>query len=1002
MTPPIEERVFVVRGREEQFDQLQERLKRVLAGQPQVVFVTGDAGIGKTALVREFSRRAQEANDKIVVAWGQCSAQLGLGDPYLPFKEILALLTGDVQGVLAGRALTAENASRLKRLIGHAGEALVELGPDLVGALIPGAGVLARASAFLAKKVGWLKVLERLVEKARLPEDFKAEQLFEQFTRVLTRLTKHAPVILVLDDLHWADAGTLELLFYLTRRMQEAGELQLMIIGTYRLADVRLGREGRRHPLERVINEVRRYWRAIEIDLTRTVGGPTGRAFVDAFLDTESNCLDEDFRALVFRRTQGHPLFTVELLRALQERGVLTKDTLGRWFAAHPVTLEELPDKIQAVVEERIGRLESDLEEVLICACVEGQLFTAEVIAEVQQRNKLWLVKRLDEDLERRHRLIIAEEGETLNGQRLHRYKFRHALFQQFLYQRLSPMQVEHLHAAVGIALEKLYMERTSDVAGELARHFDLARQASKATVYYLQAADRAREVSANEDALRLYSRGLALLEAADDARLRFRFLAGRERVCELVGQRELQRTDLDKMLVLAQRAEEDAWLAEAYGREALYYTNLGECRNAMRATRLGQKAARRCADVAAEASSLIVRAWAAFRLGEYQLARKALRSALNMARRAKDPRLEANSLNVLGNICHDLGEYSAAQRYHKQALEIMQSISNRRGEAASLTNLGNIHTQMGDYADAKECYEQALTIRREIGDRWGEAADLSNLGVAYHGLADYVRSQIAYEQALAIRRAIGDRQGEGISLINLGLSYHALGKYASACDYHERAITIRRSTDDRRGEAIGLSSLGYALCALGEYREAEEYQEQALGTFRAIGAQSEEACAWSYLGLALEGLGRFDQAAEAYKAALQLRRDLGQHVLAVDNVVSLARLALTQGDLSVASAHVEEALAWIHQHGIIGIDEPMRVFCTCIRALQASREHERAQAVLREAHTVLMERAGRIEDPELRRSFLTNVRENKEIVELSQQNQAPSRGECTPHLRDC
>lgn len=108
---------FVIEGRETQLDQLQAYIISSLAGQPQIVFVTGDAGTGKTVLVHEACRRAQKANDQLIIAWGQCSAQLGLCDPYLPFKEILALLTGDTGGRLATRVVDRTNANRLKKAL---------------------------------------------------------------------------------------------------------------------------------------------------------------------------------------------------------------------------------------------------------------------------------------------------------------------------------------------------------------------------------------------------------------------------------------------------------------------------------------------------------------------------------------------------------------------------------------------------------------------------------------------------------------------------------------------------------------------------------------------------------------------------------------------------------------------------------------------------------------------------------------------------------------------
>ena len=158
-----ERSVFV--AREHELAQLNEALDTALAGQGQVCFVTGEAGSGKTALVTEFARRAEKVHPDLIVALGNCSAQTGIGDPYLPFREILALLTGDVEDKLAERTISSENANRLQGLLRWSGNALLEFGPDLIDVLVPGAGLIAKAGAFVADQVGWSEKLEKLMQR---------------------------------------------------------------------------------------------------------------------------------------------------------------------------------------------------------------------------------------------------------------------------------------------------------------------------------------------------------------------------------------------------------------------------------------------------------------------------------------------------------------------------------------------------------------------------------------------------------------------------------------------------------------------------------------------------------------------------------------------------------------------------------------------------------------------------------------------------------------------
>jgi adenylate cyclase len=522
-----ERSVFVARERE--LAQLNEFLDTALAGQGQVCFVTGEAGSGKTALVTEFARRAEKAHPNLIVALGNCSAQTGIGDPYLPFREILALLTGDVEAKLAERTISPENANRLRGLLRWSGNALLEFGPDLIDVLVPGAALVAKAGAFVADQVGWLEKLEKLMQRKAAhagSPGLEQSHIFEQYTKVLRVLAAKQPLMLVLDDLQWADTSSISLLFHLSRRI---GDSRILLVGTYRPDEVALGRAGERHPLEPVLNELKRYHGDIWVDL-RQAAEAEGRQFVDALLDTEPHRLGEDFRQALFRHTGGHPLFTVELLRNMRERRDLVQDEEGRWIEGPALDWGELPARVEGVIEERIGRLEEELQEMLTVASVEGEAFTAEVVARVQAVDERGLIRRLSRELDRQHHLVGAQGVQRLGRQRLSLYRFQHNLFQKYLYNNLDEAERSYLHEDVGNVLEELYGDQAEEIAVQLARHFQEAGMVEKAVHYLSLAGEKATQVSAYEEAIALLTRGLELLQTLPESSER----AGKSSDCNL------------------------------------------------------------------------------------------------------------------------------------------------------------------------------------------------------------------------------------------------------------------------------------------------------------------------------------------------------------------------------------------------------------------------------------------------------------------------------------
>jgi len=505
-------------AREHELSRLNMFLDQAIAGQGQVCFVTGEAGSGKSTLVHEFSRRAELAHPELITTIGICNAQSGLGDPYLPFREVLALLTGDVDKKLAEGVISAENATRLRKFLIRSVQTVIDVGPDLIDVLVPGGGLLVKFGTAVADRAGWLEKLEKAAKKKHgLPGlgELTMEQshVFEQFAKVLTSLANEKPLLLLLDDLHWADASSINLLFHLGRSIANS---RILIAGSYRPEEIARGRAGSRHPLEDVVNELRRYAGEIRIPLDER-SEPARRQFVDALLDSHPNSFDASFRQVLFQHTGGQPLFTVELLRELAAQGAIKRSAEGCWQVAAHLDWETLPARVEGVIEQRIGRLEVELQDILTAASVEGARFTAEVIARVQSQDARHLVGRLSGELDKRDHLIQAQGVRRLGQQRLSLYQFMQNLYQVYLYESLDEIQRTYLHENVGLTLEELYGAQAAEIAGQLAHHFEQAGWIQKAVQYRLEAANQAIWSSAYKEASEHLHAGLALLNQQPD-----------------------------------------------------------------------------------------------------------------------------------------------------------------------------------------------------------------------------------------------------------------------------------------------------------------------------------------------------------------------------------------------------------------------------------------------------------------------------------------------------
>ncbi|NIO71040.1 MAG: AAA family ATPase [Anaerolineae bacterium] len=899
----VERPVFVARERE--LAQLDGFLDLALAGQGRVVFVTGEAGSGKTALVQEFTRRAQEAHADLIVASGNCNAYTGIGDPYLPFREILELLTGDVEARWAAGAITREHARRLWNTLPLAAQALVEAGRDLIDTFVPGTALVNRAVACTPGGANWLTRLDELVERkpttgpgAPSPQQ---SDLFEQYTRVLKALARQVSLVLVVDDLQWADAGSISLLFHLGRQL--AGS-RILIVGAYRPEEVALGRGGERHPLEPVVNEFQRDFG----DITVNLGQAESRDFVEAFLDSEPNRLGVAFREMLYRQTRGHPLFTIELLRGLQERGDLVQDREGRWVEGPALDWETLPARVEAVIAERIGRLAEPLQAALRVASVEGEVFTAEVVARVRAADEREVVGRLSGELDRRHRLVRAQGILRMDGQRLSHYRFRHILFQRYLYSSLDEVERVHLHEQVGTALEGLYgaqeqvaaIAAIAAIAPQLALHFEKARITEKAIHYLRQAGERAVQLSAYQEGIAHLTRGLALLMALPDS-----------------PERAQQELALQLALGMAWQGTKGTPAPEV---EKAYTRARELCQQTGKTSQLCQ--------VLGELSILhYVRA-------EHQRARELAEEALSLAQQAEDPLLVALGHWRLGFVLFGLGEYTAARAHLEQMIAFYEPQHHPplvflRGSDAGLSALAYDACCLwclGYPEQALERSQEALALARELGHPFSLADVLCYAGCLFNEMrrdAPALKDHAEELMRLSNEKVPG-WLGEGTRFRGEALAM--LGQVQEGMAQMREGMAALQSVGVRWYLSGTLCSLAEAQAKAGHPEEGLTTLAEALALVEQTDERHWEAELYRLKGELLltqgdeaEAEASFHQAESCFQHAIEVARRQQAKSWELRATVSLARLWQEQGKREEARQMLAEIYGWFTE----GFDTP-------------------------------------------------------------------------------
>lgn len=508
-------------GRDEELAWLHRRLDDAVAGHGGVVYVSGVAGSGKTVLLRAFAEQSRDRMPTLCVLGGAANAYTGAGDPFLPFRHVLAALCGDLETGWTHGSLTTDEAARLWAGLPTAVETVLDVGPYLLGTLVDAAPLGDRFDRGYPDHPLRPRLAEAVVAAVRRADDpmRRRRPILDQCARVLGRLAAQRPMLLFVDDLQWADTGTVELVRHLASRLDG---VPLLLVVAFR------PREGPSEDAPDAIGLMVSEARAREsvecaIELTGS------RSFVDAWLDHEPNLLGEDFRERLYRATSGLALFAVEMVAAMRQRGDLARDDHGRWTASAAIAWDQLPPRVEASIAARVVQLPGELRRDLEVASVQGDTFTAELVAEIRHAPAHAVARRVNTLTVTPHALVEPAGVERVGDARTDRYRFRHALIRQYLHDHLPEPDRAALHEAAGRFLATRFGDRLDDVAVVLAAHFDAAGLVDESIEHHGRAGRRAIRLSATTEAVVHYQRALALVRdlppSADRDRLELSLL---------------------------------------------------------------------------------------------------------------------------------------------------------------------------------------------------------------------------------------------------------------------------------------------------------------------------------------------------------------------------------------------------------------------------------------------------------------------------------------------
>jgi predicted ATPase/DNA-binding winged helix-turn-helix (wHTH) protein len=834
-------------GREVERARLHRGLQQALDGICQVVFVTGEAGLGKTTLIEMFLQEL-DGYGVLGIGLGQCIEHYGAGEAYLPVLEALGGLCKE-----------------------SGGQELLAL--------------LARQAPTWVVQMPWLVTDAELAALQRRVIGTTQERMLREMAEALTLWTAGQPLILVLEDLHWSDHATLDLITWLARRQEPA---RLLVLATYRPAEVKL----HSHPLQAAVQELKMHRRCEELSLTALTEAAVEDYLRLRFPRTE---LPGGLAHLVHQRTEGNALFMINVLDAWEGQGWLEEvDGKQRLRVGLEELVQGVPESLRQMLVQQFEELDMEAQHLLEAASVAGVEFSAAAVAAGLGTPVIEAETRC-EGLARQHQWLQSiGVDEWPDGTVAGRYGFLHVLYQQVVYQRLGASHRVDLHRRVGDRLEIGYGQRGRELATELAAHFVRGRDAKRAVPYLQYAGENAVRRSAHQEAIRHLSTALELLKTLPSTP-------------ERIQQELLLRTTLGSVLI-AIKGYAAPEVEQAYARARELCQQVGE---------------------ASELFRVLVGLHMFYRQkAELQTSYEVGRQLLSLAETTKTADFLLVAHQALGTTLYYLGEVAQARAYLEQGVAHYDPRSHHShallyGQdpgVICLATLARALWALGYPDQALERSREAVALAQQLGHPFSLAFALYFSAVVCQYRREWQEAQrfaddlmaLSAEQEFAQQLAQGrimvgwtlveqGRVAEGIGQIRQSMAaYRATGSDLGRSSY----LVLLAGAYGKAGEAeAGLTALAGAMTAIEQHRicfnEAEIYRLKGELLLRqAMGTSDAPTRSWS-------------EAEACLQQALDVARHQGAKSLELRAAMSLSRLWQQQGNRQAARQLLANTYGW-------------------------------------------------------------------------------------------
>ncbi len=764
-------------GRQAELGLLQGTFTRTVQGQEaQLVTIMGEAGVGKSRLLYEFDRWVAQ-QPLPLVAFKARAVHQTMNVPFGMLREMISYHLG---------ILTTDPVELTRQRVEQALSKYLTEAPQMkahfVGSLL---GFDFSGSAYLQGVEGD-------------PKQFhKRAQLY--LTEYLAAIAHKNAVILLLDDIHWADPPSLN---FITQLAREHPRLSLLVVCLARPILIERfpnwGREeGREQPLQPTSPTIHKH---LHLNVEPLSRGESRELLGEILRSVEA--LPTALYEQILDNADGNPFYIEEYIQALVDaEAIRPRPHGGPWMLDHErLDCLDLPATLIALLEARLDSLTAAQRALVQQASVVGRVFWRSALQTVRGDKA---IARAELRLLSRRGFFSARETSTFSG--TEEYIFHHGLLRDVAYQTLlkSDRQTYHEKAAAWLIGATQARGRVGEFAPVIAEHYESAGAQTLAADWYTQSGKRARNQGAPAQARTFYDRALALLPAApqrpqteDDLMKRWQALRGRDEVLGILGDTEARQEDDLALVALAQLIGDDNLLAEAYYRQG--YTQ-------------GM-------------------------IGQYSGELEAYTQGLAAARRANDRRHEALILGLKVMCEARLGLLDAAAQSCVEALTCVENLDDDEALARTLTNVSSFFSEMGDLARAAQLLERQLTIIRRIGNLEGEAVGLSNLGYTYTLLGMPEDGIAALRRGMELAQTIGHRSFRAYCGLNLALACLRSGDTAASLFELEQVLPELQAMNDTFGYAVGQTYAALAREQCGQIEEALAGFEQAAASLEGIG----------------------------------------------------------------------------------------------------------------------------------------------------------------------